>query len=90
MTKTELIQTVAVNTETSRDVAKKIINEIFEVIKSEVAAGNDVVIQNFGIFKLLDRDERKGRNPRTGEEIIIAAHKLPIFKAGKNFKDAAN
>lgn len=90
MTKSELIQAVTQNTEVGYKAVEKVCNEVFEIIKSEVAAGNEVVIKNFGTFRLLDKAERNGRNPKTGEKIIIAAHKLPIFKAGKNFKDAVN
>lgn len=90
MTKSELIQAVADNTDVDRNTAEKIINETLEVIKSELKSDNDVAIQNFGVFKCIWRDEREGTNPRTGEKITIAAHKLPIFKASKVFKKSVN
>jgi len=67
-----------------------IIGAVFECIAENLASGNEVVIRDFGKFKVIERRERKGTNPRTGEEIVIQAHKSPIFKASKTFKDAVN
>ncbi len=47
-------------------------------------------IKNFGTFSAVKRGERKGYNPRTGEPIIIEAHKAVHFKPGKAFKEAVN
>jgi len=44
----------------------------------------------FGTFAVKDRAERTGRNPQTGQEITIAAAKVPAFKPGKTLKDAVN
>ena len=51
-------------------------------------AGDKVQLVGFGTFDVKERAERKGRNPRTKEEITIAASRLPAFKAGKALKDA--
>jgi DNA-binding protein HU-beta len=52
--------------------------------------GDSVVLVGFGTFTVRDRAARTGRNPQTGEEIQIAAAKVPAFKAGKALKDAVN
>ena len=67
-----------------------ILNTAFEIIKAEIAAGNEVRIHNFGTFKISERAEREGRNPRTGETINIPAHKFPKFTPSKYFKDLLN
>jgi len=67
-----------------------IIGAVFECVAENLAKGNEVLIRDFGRFKVIERQERKGTNPRTGEEIVIQAHKSPIFKASKTFKDAVN
>ena len=64
------------------------VNAVFNEIAKAVAAGNEARIDSFGTFKSVDKPERAGRNPRTGEAIIIAAHKDVVFKAAKAFKDA--
>ena len=61
---------------------------LFALIKKELAAGEKVAISGFGSFAVAERAARKGRNPRTGEEITIPASKAVKFTAGKAFKDA--
>ena len=53
-------------------------------------AGDKVQLIGFGTFETRERGERTGKNPRTGEEVKIAACKAPAFKAGKALKDAVN
>ncbi len=55
-----------------------------------LASGDEVALIGFGTFKINERAARTGRNPRTGEEIQIAAAKVPAFKAGKALKEAVN
>lgn len=52
--------------------------------------GDKISLVGFGTFEVRERAERTGRNPQTGEEIKIAAAKIPAFKAGKALKDAVN
>lgn len=62
------------------------VNAVFNEIAKAVATGNEARIDSFGTFKGVDKPERTGRNPRTGEVIIIAAHKDVVFKAAKALK----
>ena len=55
-----------------------------------LANGGQVTLTGFGVFSVKDRAARTGRNPKTGEEIQIAASKVPTFKAGKGLKEAVN
>ena len=66
------------------------VNTVFNEITKAVAAGDEARIDSFGTFKSVDKAERAGRNPRTGETITIAAHKDVVFKAGKALKDSVN
>ena len=66
------------------------VNTVFNEIAKSVAAGDEAHIDNFGTFKSVDKSERTGRNPRTGESITIAAHKDVVFKAAKAFKITVN
>jgi len=87
MTKAELIEKVADKALEKKSTVEKIINDAIEVVMYEVTRGEAVQLIGFGTFKLSGRQARKGRNPRTGEEIDIPAHKSPTFKAGKSFVD---
>ena len=71
-------------------VAEKTATAVLDTIMEEVKAGNVVTIQGFGTFKTVAVAERKGRNPQTGDEITIPAHKKVVFKPSKQFKDAVN
>lgn len=66
------------------------VNTVFNEIAKSVAAGDEAHIDNFGTFKSVDKPERTGRNPRTGESITIAAHKDVVFKAAKALKITVN
>ena len=57
-----------------------VLHTAIEITEIELANGGDVRIRNFGTFYVSKMNERKGRNPQTGEEIIIPAHKVPKFK----------
>ena len=61
-----------------------------KAIQDAVIAGEKVQLIGFGTFETVERAERQGRNPKTGEAMTIAASKSPKFKAGKAFKDAVN
>ncbi len=88
MTKAELVSAIAQKTEFTKKDSERFLNAALEAITEELANGGKVQITGFGTFEVKERAERTGVNPRTKEEIIIAASKAPSFKAGKAFKDA--
>ena len=90
MNKTQLVDAVAVKSELSKNDAHKALEAVLEVITEQLAQGETVTFVGFGTFKVNNRAARTGRNPRTGEEIKIAAARLPGFTAGKVLKDAVN
>lgn len=90
MTKTELINAVAQKAEISKKDGDKAVSAVIEAITEALAKGEKVQLVGFGTFEVKERGERKGINPRTKEEITIAASKLPSFKAGKALKDAVS
>lgn len=88
MNKTELIQAVVTQAELTKKDTTKAVDAIFDTILETLKNGEPVQIVGFGNFEVRERAERKGRNPQTGEEIQIAASKVPAFKAGKLLKEA--
>lgn len=84
-----VVSTVSANTgrELSVRDTEAVLSTAFEVIESELKAGNGVMLKGFGAFSIKDRAERKGKNPRTGAELIVPAQKRPKFKF--HFKLAA-
>lgn len=87
MNKTELITKVSETTELSKKDATKAVEAVFEAIAEALQNGDKVQLVGFGNFEVRERQARKGRNPQTGEEIDIAASKIPAFKPGKSLKD---
>lgn len=90
MNKTELIDQVAEKTELSKKDVKETVNAVFNVITESLSTEEKVQLIGFGNFEVRERAARKGRNPRTGEEIQIASSKSPAFKPGKSLKTAVN
>ncbi len=90
MNKTELIAKIAEAADLPKTTANKALDAALGAITEALVAGDTVSLVGFGTFNVRDRKARTGRNPRTGEEIQIAASKNPAFKAGKALKDAVN
>lgn len=90
MTRAELIVKVADKAKLDRKSAEKAVTATFEAIKEALIANEKVQVLGFGTFENRTRAARKGRNPRTGDEIEIKASNLPSFKAGKSLKEAVN
>ena len=88
MNKTELIKNVAQNAEISQKEATVVVQTVVESITNTLAAGEKVQLIGFGTLEVRERAARTGRNPQTGEEMQIAASKVPAFKAGKELKEA--
>lgn len=86
--KHDLIAKVAESTELTKKDAAAAVNATFDAIAEYLTAGEKVQLIGFGNFEVRNRAERKGRNPQTGQEITIAASKVPAFKAGKALKEA--
>ena len=80
--KQDLVQRVANDTGMSRAQAEKFYNSMLDQVASALSSGEEVRLTGFGSFKVAQRGERRGRNPRTGEEVRIPASKRPSFSAG--------
>ncbi len=90
MNKTEFVEAVAENADVSKATAAKVFDSMVDVISSSLKEGEQITLIGFGTFLVRHREARKGRNPRTGDEIQIKASNVPSFKAGKALKDAVN
>ena len=90
MNKTDLVSAVAEQAQISKKDADKAVSAVVETITDALKNGDKVQLVGFGTFEVRQREARKGKNPRTGEEINIPASKAPAFKAGKALKDAIN
>ena len=88
MTKSDLIDKVATEAKIPRAAAERAINSFTASVTEVLKQGGKITLPGFGTFLTSNRSARKGRNPRTGQEIDIPAVRIPKFKAGKGLKDA--
>ena len=90
MNKGELVTLMMNESEVTRPEAEKALNLVIDSIITAMKKGNDISLIGFGSFYIREREARKGRNPKTGKPMDIAAYKQPIFRAGKRMKEACN
>ena len=90
MTKADLINLIAEKANITRVKAETVVNTIFDSMVEALMRNDRIEIRGFGSFVNRDYGAYKGRNPRTGETIQIAARKTPTFKVGKELRDKVN
>ncbi|HHY78164.1 MAG TPA: HU family DNA-binding protein [Clostridiales bacterium] len=90
MNKAELIASMAEKCQLTKKDTEKALKAFMDTVQETLAKGEKVQLVGFGTFEVKQRAARVGRNPRTKEEIKIPASKAPLFKAGKDLKDAVN
>ena len=87
MNKNELISAMSEKSELTKVDTEKALKAFIDTVTEELKNGGKVQLVGFGTFEVTERAARKGRNPKTSEEIMIPASKSPRFKAGKALKD---
>ena len=90
MNKNDLIESLAEEFELTKSYARDLIDSVFQKITDAANQGEEVALFGFGRFKVVERGARKGRNPRTGETVKIAAKKVLKFEAAKAIKEGLN
>lgn len=88
MNRTELIDFISEKAELSKAAAQRALDAYEEGVRASLQKGDPVVQVNFGTYTVKQRAAREGRNPSTGEKIMIKAAKVVNFKAGKALKEA--
>ena len=86
MTKGELIERIAQDERINMKKAEIVVNTIFEVMTEALVRGDRVEVRGFGSFEVRQYNAYKGRNPKTGEEVMVEAKKAPFFKTGKELR----
>lgn len=87
MNKAEFISYLAESNEISKKAAGEALELVLDGVGAVLADGDNLKLHGFGNFEIRKRNERKGRNPQTGEEIVIPATQAPAFKPAKTLKD---
>ena len=86
VTKAELTEVLFDELGLNKREAKELVEQFFEEVISALVSGDVVKLSGFGNFELRDKEQRPGRNPKTGEAIPISARRVVTFKAGQKLK----
>lgn len=90
MNKTDLITAMAEEVQMSKKDVENVYDAFTTIVKDELKKGEKVQLVGFGSFEVINRDARMGRNPATGESMMIGASKTPKFKPSGALKNAVN
>ena len=88
LTKQDIANAIVKKTNLTQTQALVLTNQFFEQITKMLSKGEDVKLSSFGNFVVRKKSQRPGRNPKTGEQVIISARKVVTFKAGPKLKSA--
>ncbi len=90
MNKSELVKQLSEEANISLDEATLVVNTFVDSIKEALLANQRVEIRGFGSFKIKEYEGYAGRNPRTGEKVVVQPKRLPFFRAGKELRELLN
>ena len=90
LTKANIVDTVYAQTDLTKKEASKYVNQVLELMKETLESGEEIKVSGFGKFEVRKKGERIGRNPRTGDEILIPERKVLRFKVSQVLKDELN
>ncbi len=91
MTKSQLIETVATRLQSvSKKDIEVIVDTIFSCMTDSLTRDERIEIRGFGSFVSKERESREGRNPKTGEKVLVPRKRTPFFTVGKELKERVN
>ena len=90
MTKSELTETLAKELNVPLQTSTGIVSTILDSMTDTLVNGDNVELRGFGSFTVKHYDSYTGRNPKTGEKTVVKEKKLPVFKVGKELREAVN
>ncbi len=89
-TKAEIIDNIYTTTDLKKFQATKAVESLLDIIKETLESGEDVLVSGFGKFCVKEKKERKGRNPATGEDLMLAPRRVVTFKCSGVLVDKMN
>jgi integration host factor subunit alpha len=87
LTKAQMVESVQNQIGLLRNRSSEIVETLLEIIKNTLASGEDVLISGFGKFRVNEKKARRGRNPSTGEDMMLEARKVVTFKCSGKLRD---
>ena len=90
LTKVQIVDSICNQIGFTQKRSSEIVETLLEIIKSTLESGEDVLISNFGKFCVKQKEERKGRNPATGDSMMLASRKIVTFNCSGKLRDKIN
>lgn len=90
MTKADIVENIYDKVGFSKKESAELVEMVFDIIKSTLEKGDKIKLAGFGNFVVKEKADRRGRNPQTGDEIIISARKILTFKPSQVLKASIN
>jgi len=90
LTKSDIVETIRVKNGFSRNQSVETLEALLEIIKRTLESGEDVLLSGFGKFCVRLKKERKGRNPATGEDMMLKPRKVATFRCSSKLRDQIN
>ena len=90
LTKADIINAVHQELGFTKNQSIDLVESTLEIIKSKLASGEDVLVSGFGKFCVKEKRERKGRNPATGEDLMLAPRRVVTFQCSGKLRDKIN
>ncbi len=90
LTKIQIVESIQNETGFPKNRSLEMVETLLEIIKITLASGEDVLISGFGKFCVKEKKERKGRNPATGEDLMLKPRKVVTFKCSGKLKARVN
>ena len=90
LTKADIVETVQTEIGITKHKSTEVVESLLELIKSTLESGEDVLVSGFGKFCVQEKAERRGRNPATGEDMMLRPRKVVTFKCSGNLRKRIN
>ncbi|MGB6012775.1 MAG: integration host factor subunit alpha [Desulfobacterales bacterium] len=90
LTKIQIVESIHNEIGIPKNKSTEIVEILIEIVKRTLASGEDVLISNFGRFCVKEKRERKGRNPATGDDLMLEPRKVVTFKCSGKLRDRVN
>ena len=90
LTKIQIVESIHNEIGLPKNKSTEIVETLLDIIKGTLASGEDVMISNFGRFCVKEKAERKGRNPATGDDLMLEPRKVVTFRCSGKFRERIN
>ena len=90
LTKADIVESIQTEIGFTRHKSTELVEGLLEFIKSTLESGEDVLVSGFGKFRVQEKGERRGRNPATGEDLMLEPRKVVTFKCSGNLRRRIN